>query len=256
MSYFFFVHYTLFVYLFVISNTNDGKNSQIESNNCEHPLQDYKFGGGNMGWIANALTETKPVIFPCTFDSGGAKWVRFLVNKKQRPLDVDDEILLLMGSGMDCEEGSQINPNDIDANTILCDLKKVDITCPAENIRVSDTISDPFVQTVCVIAYCRNENLACNAEIQVEFYDQFAKPSDISRILLGCTWLDLFAWLLFFVMTFITLGIFYGLFGKYYPMFKEKRDKRIKKQLQQKQKKQPKQPKQPKQQKKKNNTKR
>ena len=232
----FIINITLFVYLWNVLNVDSDKKSNVQTNNCEHPLKDYSFGGANMGWMANALTKTKPVIFPCTFDSGGAKWVRIRVNKKQRPIDIDDEIILLMGSGMDCEEGAQINPSDIDANAILCDLKKTDITCPAENIRVSDTISDPFVQTVCVIAYCRNENLACNAEIQVEFYDQFAKPSDISRILLGCTWLDLFSWLICFAMTFITLGIFYGLFGKYYPMFQEEKEKKEKADKQKKEK--------------------
>ncbi len=147
--------------------TNNG-DSGVETNNCDHPLQDYRFGGANMGWIASAFAETKPVIFPCTYDSGGAKWVRLRVNKKQGPIDKSDEILIVMGSGMDCEEGAQLNPNNIDAGSILCDLKKQDITCPAQNIRVSDSVSDPFIQTVCVIAYCRRETLACNAEIQVE----------------------------------------------------------------------------------------
>merc|ERR1712154_603565 len=97
------------------------------------------------------------------------------------------------------------------------------------NIRVSDTVSDPFVQTVCVIAYCRNENTACNAEIQCEFYDQYAKPSEITRVVFGMTWLDLFAWIVCFAMTGVTFGIFYGLFGKYYDMIKERRELKKKK---------------------------
>eukprot|EP01083_Nonionella_stella_P164439 544237_1 len=203
--------------------------SNVATNNCDHPLQDYKFGGSNLGWKAHLLTETKPVIFPCTYDSGGAKWVRFRVTKQEGPLDKNDEIIMLMSSGMNCGEGYQINPNDINAESILCDLKKHDVSCPAQNIRVSDTLSDPFVQTVCVIAYCRNENNACNAEIQVEFYDQFAQPSEISRPLFGMTWLDLLAWIVGLVMSSMTIGIFYGLFGKYYDMFKERRDIKKKK---------------------------
>merc|ERR1712154_192896 len=182
-----------------------------------------------MGWKSSLFTETKPVIFPCKYDSGGSKWVRFRVNKKEGPLDMDDKILMLMKSGFECEEGATINPNDVEASSILCDIKEKDVTCPAQNIRVSDTVSDPFVQTVCVIAYCRNENTACNAEIQCEFYDQYAKPSEITRVVFGMTWLDLFAWIVCFVMTGVTFGIFYGLFGKYYDMIKERRELKKKK---------------------------
>ena len=79
---------------------------------------------------------------------------------------------MTLSSGMECEEGSTVDPTKLSEKKILCDLKEQDISCPVQNVRVADSISDPFVSTVCVVAFCMNENLACDAEIQVEFYDR------------------------------------------------------------------------------------
>lgn len=63
----------------------------------------------------------------------------------------------------------------------------------------------------------------------MEFYDQFAKPSEVDAMAFGMTFLDLFAWFCAVVMLFVTLGVFYGLFGKFIPMWKEQRDNKGKK---------------------------
>ena len=65
----------------------------MSAQNCEHPLAKYEFGGANMG-LSHYFTETKPVIFPCSWDSGGAKWVRFRINKMEGPS------LLIFGLGV------------------------------------------------------------------------------------------------------------------------------------------------------------
>ena len=63
----------------------------------------------------------------------------------------------------------------------------------------------------------------------MEFYDQFAKPSALSTLAFGMTLLDLFAWFCAAIMVIATLTIFYGLFGKYFPMWKDKKDAKLKK---------------------------
>merc|ERR1712129_543248 len=122
----------------------------------------------------------------------------------------------------------------IDMSDALCTIGKKDLTCPVENVRVSDTVSDPFISTVCIIVYCKNETTPCDADIDVEFYDQFAKPEKLRTYVLGMTFLDLFAWICAIVMVSVTAGIFYGLFGKYYPMFKERREEKEQKEKKQK----------------------
>ena len=67
------------------------------------------------------------------------------------------------------------------------------------------------------------------ADIEVEFYDQFATPSEIDSVAFGMTFLDLFAWFCAIIMVCITLGVMYGLFGKYIPMWKDKKDAKSKK---------------------------
>ena len=152
------------------AHSKGDKKAKVEGGNCNHPLKAYKFGGANLGWKSSLITETAPVVFPCEYTTGGSKWVRLRLNKKEGPLDMKDRIMLLMASGMHCEEGARLDAKDVDSEAILCDLNEDAMTCPVENIRVSATVSDPFTQSVCVIAFCRNENLACNAEIEVEFY--------------------------------------------------------------------------------------
>lgn len=147
--------------------------SQVAGGNCDHPSAKYKFGGNNMGFgLSVFASSVKPAIFPCTWDSGGAKWLRFRVTKQRGVLAEDDLMLVVLSSGIECEEGSSIDPSKINEQKILCDLKKADVSCPVQNFRVADAISDPFESTVCVIAFCMNKRLGCEAEIQVEFYDR------------------------------------------------------------------------------------
>ena len=43
---------------------------------------------------------------------------------------------------------------------------------------------------------------------------------------MGCTFLDLFAWTCLIIMISVTAGIFYGLFGEYFPMCKDQKQGR------------------------------
>ena len=149
-------------------------------------------------------------------------------------MDRGDVIVAILESGTICEPGSRVDVKKVTPENLLCELKKDDITCSPKNIRVSDTLSDPFVQQACVVVYCKNKNTQCEADIEVEFYDQFAKPATRTHVFLDFTAFDALTAIVLLVQLCVTVGIFYGLFGKYRPMLLEKRkakqelDKKIK----------------------------
>jgi len=172
------------------------------------------------------FVNTKPVVFPCKTENVASKWLKFRVNKLDSLTDADDEIEMFVGTGIMCSENAAFDDTSLKRMKSICKLNKDQRSCPGENIRVSDTVSDPSIAELCVVAYCGNEYFKCEADIEVEFYDQFAKPSELSTVVLGLTGLDLFVFFCNFLMTLSTCGVLWGLFGKYIPMWKDKRDKK------------------------------
>ena len=125
-----------------IKSQKGGAVAKDVGGNCEHPRKEYRFGGNNMGFFTSAFTKVKPAIFPCAWDSGGSKWLKFQVTKDTGPLDEDDELIVVLGNGMECKKGATIDPRSIPAKTMLCDLKKSDTACPGQNIRVEDSVRE------------------------------------------------------------------------------------------------------------------
>merc|ERR1719219_899197 len=78
---------------------------------CEVPSADYTFGGKNHGGVLSMLgAETRPLIFSCDYDGGGAKNLRFTITKDSNIIHKSDSLTALLLSGIKCEAGSLPNP--------------------------------------------------------------------------------------------------------------------------------------------------
>ena len=46
------------------------------------------------------------------------------------------------------------------------------MSCPAQNINVADSVSDPMSSKACIVVFCERTTLGCTMNADVEFYDR------------------------------------------------------------------------------------
>jgi len=155
---------------------------------CDTPTSDWTFGGNNHGGVFGMMgAETRPAIFSCAYDGGGAKQLRFTITKDTNLIHKGDSITALLLSGVKCEPGSLPNPKMADSNSVVCTLKTEDVSCAEQGIKVSGAIADPTETKICMVLFCENKSTTCTAVADVEFYDQFGIPVPPNYVF---SWMD------------------------------------------------------------------
>jgi len=201
------------------AETGDAQYFQGTHGACSWVNIQVNFGGNNYdGTAGKVMGDPYPAIFTCPIQEGEAKYLKLTFNKKTGIsfFHSGDSAEFFMGQGQQCDKGKTFQKDDFKQEQRLGEVLKDGQSFATNNIKLTDTLSNPDDMKVCVILYCMNPSLNCEGgTATVQFYDLWSKPTPIVPLGLGLGAGDWVTLILFLMETISIFTLCCGFYFKY-----------------------------------------
>jgi len=137
------------------------------------------------------------------------------------PVSGYDTMDFYLESGYMCKETEVLEKDKFSSESKVGELNEDKKSFIAQNIKCSDTLSNPADATVCLIVFCTREALSCDLTMTLEFGEQWSRPVPIPSIAFGMGWGDCITLVLFMFEIIGVCTLACGFFYRYAAIYKK-----------------------------------